>query len=218
MTGVHRFDGGWVFGAGGSFGSASDRPFDNLHTLNGEVNAFLRIPSQGANFWQVSVAYSPLAQIAFPVPGLAYVVHTERYSANIGLPLRIVYRGRPGWVFDVSYMLLTNVHARAIYQLQDTIWLHAGFDWTNEGYYLTDQVPQVTAQSGDNAQRFFYYEQRLTAGVRFLVTSHINVDLSSGYAFDRYYQRGSSLGDGSSLDRINVGAGPFVSGQVWLRW
>src|SRR5262249_49527698 len=108
LTGVHRFDNGWVLGLGGNFVSASERPFNTLHTLNGDVNAFLRVPSVRANYWQFSLAYSPLAQIPFPVPGLAYVVNTERYSANIGLPLRLVYRPCPGWVFDVSYMLVTN--------------------------------------------------------------------------------------------------------------
>jgi hypothetical protein len=218
LDGLYRLGNGWVVGGGGSFGSASDRPFANAHTLNGDVNAFLRLPSTGANFWQFSLAYSPLAQIPFPVPGVAYVVNTERYSANIGLPLRVVYRGCTGWVFDFSYMLLTNVHAHAIYQLTDAVWLHAGYDWTNEGYFLAEAVPPSSTLSADNTQRFFYYEQRLTAGVRFLAAPRINVDLSAGYAFDRDYQRGSGLGGGSGQDRLDVGPGAFLSAQVWLRW
>ena len=69
----------------------------------------------------------------------------------------------------------------------------------------------------DTFQRFFYYEKRLTAGVICPVTPRFGVDLSAGYAFDRYYLRGSAFG-GASSDRIDVGAGPFLAGAVRLRW
>jgi hypothetical protein len=218
LTGIYRFECGWVAGGGINFGSASDRPFADLDTLNVGFNVFLRVPSCEHNAWMFTLAYSPLSQLPFPVPGVAYVVNTERYSAYLGLPLRFVYRPRPDWTFDASYMLLTNVRAHVTYHPCDNIWLHGGFDWTNESYYLSDRSPLPFFQAGDNYQRFFYYEKRLSGGARFKVWRGVNFDLTAGYAFDRYYQRGKSVGGGDGIDRLDVGAGPFVSGQVQFRW
>ena len=41
----------------------------------------------------------------------------------------------------------------------------------------------------------------------------MNLDVSSGYVFDRYYFEGRSHSDNNS-NRINVGAGPFIGANL----
>jgi hypothetical protein len=223
LTGLHRFDNGWSAGGGVSFGSASDKPFDTINTLNVGLNAFLRIPVHEHDAWLLTLGYSPLGQLSFPVPGVAYSWNpSPQFSANIGLPARVVYRPTDQWVLEASYMLLTTVHARATYLPHGPDWtkgmrIYGAFDWSNESYYLSEPFPGNPDQSSSSFQRFFYYEKRLSAGVYFPVNKHLGFDLSTGYAFDRYYLRGKAFGN-NGLDHVDVGDGPFLSGQARLRW
>jgi hypothetical protein len=223
VNGLHRFDSGWSAGGGISFGSASDRPFDSFKTLNLGVNGFLRIPVRDQrDAWLFTLAYSPLGQLTFPVPGVAYNWNpSKQLTVNFGLPAQVYYRPTPDWIFEASYMLVTNVRARVSYRLNNADWLtaarlYAGYEWTNESYYLSSQFPQMPGDSSDSFQRFFYYEQRLAAGIYYPVNRNLAFDLSAGYAFDRYYIRGKSISSG--IDHVDVGAGAFISGQVRLRW
>ncbi|HEX4588500.1 MAG TPA: hypothetical protein VH120_01120, partial [Gemmataceae bacterium] len=110
---------------------------------------------------------------------------------------------------DFSYMLLTTVHAKATYRLLDWLCVYGGYNWINQGYHLS--------ADGDSTNRFFYYEQNLTTGARWTFTRHFAADLSSGYAFDRYYSEGRALGGGSG-QRVDIGSGPFLAGQLTVRW
>jgi hypothetical protein len=202
--------------AGGmiNVGSASDRPFANINTLNVSVMAFLRVPSGERDSWMFSVMYSPLGQLQFPLPGVAYSWNpTDEFSMNIGLPLSVRYRPTTDWTFEASYMLLTTVHTQATYRLCDRAWVYGGYDWTNEGYYLTD----AGQQAGNSTQRFRYYEMRLNSGFRYTLNPHCTFDLCGGYAFERTYEQGSALGL-SGTDRVRVEPGPYISGQVRLKW
>jgi hypothetical protein len=210
VIGAHRFDNGWTAGLGLSGGSASNRPFESGKELNANVSAFLRIPVREADAWNFTLAYSPLGQIAFPVPGVSYLWHpSDCFSANIGLPFALHWRPADDLSLDLSYMLLTTVHARATYRLTDAVRVYGGFNWLNQGYHLS--------ADGDTTNRFFYYEKNLTAGARWAITRHVSFDVASGYAFDRYYSEGRALGGGSGR-RVDIESGPFVSGQVGVRW
>lgn len=210
VTAAHQFDNGWIAGLGLSGGSASNRPFESSKELNANVNAFLRIPVRESDAWNFTLAYSPLGQIAFPVPGVSYFWHpSDCFSANIGLPFSLHWRPMDDLSLDFSYMLLTTVHARATYRLADSFRVYGGFNWINQGYHLS--------ADGDSTDRFFYYEKNLTAGARWIITQHISFDLASGYAFDRYYSEGRAIGGGSG-QRVDIESGPFLSGQVGVRW
>jgi hypothetical protein len=210
LTGAHRFDNGWTAGLSVSGGSASNRPFESGKDLNANVAAFLRVPSGEANAWTFSLAYSPLGQIAFPIPGVAYFWHpSDTFSANIGLPFQLHWRPTRDLTFDLSYVLLTTVHARASYRLTNALRLYTSFNWINQGFHLD--------ADGNSTNRFFYYEKNLTGGIRWALTPHALFDLSGGYAFDRYYSQGRAIGGGSG-DRLDVSSGPFLSGQFGLRW
>jgi hypothetical protein len=210
VTGAHQFDNGWIAGLGLSGGSASNRPFESGKELNANVNSFLRIPVRETDAWNFTLAYSPLGQIAFPVPGVSYFWHpSDCFSANIGLPFSLHWRPLDDLSLDFSYMLLTTVHARATYRLTDSFYLYGGFNWINQGYHLS--------ADGDSTNHFFYYEKNVTAGGRWIITRHVSFDITSGYAFDRYYSEGRALGRGSG-QRVDIEAGPFLSGQFGVRW
>jgi hypothetical protein len=207
---THRFENGWVASGMLSVGSASDKPFHSINEMTVGVNAMLRIPSGEHNAWLFTLSYSPTGQLAFPVPGVAYFWQpSDQLFATIGLPLRIVYRPLDDLVFDVSYMLLTTVHAGAIYRLAPPLYLHAAFDWQNESYFLADRA--------DTQSRLFYYDKTLSAGVRYIINHHAALDLTGGYVFDRYYFEGRQLSD-SHFNRIDVGDGPYLSFQAQFRW
>jgi hypothetical protein len=206
----HLFDNGWIGGGTVSVGSASDKPFDSIKEMTAGVNAFLRVPQGEHNAWLFSLAYSSNSQLPIPIPGVAYVwVPNDRFRANIGLPFLVSYRPLDDVTLDFSYMLLTNIHARATYCIRPFLRVYAGYDWQNEGYLLADRANENDI--------FFYYDQRLTTGVQYLFNRHASIDLSGGYVFDRFYFQGRSLSD-SHQDRIDVGNGPFISLQSQIRW
>src|SRR5262249_35195245 len=162
------------------------------------------------NAWLFTLSYSPTGQLTIPVPGVAYVWQpSDSFRANIGLPFQVLWRPADDLTLDFSYMLLTTVHARATYRVAAPLRLYAGFDWASEGYLLADR-PDVN-------DRFYYYDKRLTVGVRYDLTRHVGLDLSGGYSFDRFYFEGQH-NSSSGHDRIDVGDTGFVSLQLQARW
>jgi hypothetical protein len=217
LSGYYRFDNGWTAGGGVHFGSASDHPFSTFNTLNVGVNSFLRVPWGEHDAWLFSLAYSPLGQLPFPIPGVAYSWNpSPSFSANLGVPLGVVYRPSSEWTLEATYMLLTRVHARATYRPCAGLSFYGGYDWTNYGWFLSNEARTLQGSSDQTPNRFLYYEQRLTCGVRYRLTPSWTFDFSGGYAFDRYYTQGNLLR--SSGDHLNIGDGPFLSGQVHFRW
>jgi hypothetical protein len=206
----HLFDNGWVGGVGVSVGSASDKPFHGIDEMTLGVHTFLRIPSGEHNAWLFSLAYSPTSELHIPIPGVAYIWQpSEQFRMNIGLPFQLWYRPIDDLTLDFSYMLLRTVHAKATYRLLPDVFVHGGFDWSNESFFLADRE--------DRNDRFFSYDKRLSGGVLFRLTPKASLDLSGGYVFDRFYFEGQNYSD-RNRDRIDVGNGPFVSGQFLLRW
>ncbi len=210
MTYRHLFDNGWIAGGSLSVGSASDRPFHSINEMTAGVSAFLRVPSGERNAWLFSMSYSPTGQVSFPIPMVAYVWQPSDYlRVNAGLPLQVMYRPTEDLTLVASYMLLTNVHAQALYRVTRQLRLHAGYDWSNQGFFLADR-PDVN-------DRFFSYEQRLSAGVLYALTPRAAVDFSAGYVFGRFYAEGRS-GLGGSADRLDVGDGYFLALRLISRW
>jgi hypothetical protein len=206
----HLFDNAWIGGATLQFGSASDKPFHSIEEMFVGVSAFLRLPQGEHNAWLFSLHYSPLSELPFPVPGVAYIYQpSEYFRANIGLPLQLMYRPIDELTFDFSYMLLTNIHARATYRLAPRIRIYAGYDWNNESYFLADRT-------NDN-DRLFYFDQRLTAGVLFPIAPYASIDLSGGFSFDRFYFEGQHFSD-RNHNRIDVGDAPFLALRFQARW
>jgi hypothetical protein len=204
------FDNGWIAGGGVSFGSASDKPFHSIHEMTAGVNAFLRIPSGEHNAWLFTLSYSPTSELAFPIPGVAYLWQpSPDFRAFIGLPFSLMWRPIEDLTLDLSYMLVRTVHARATYRLCKPARVYVAFDWSNEAYFLADRP--------NENDRFFYYDKRLSAGVLLNLCPAAWVDLSAGYVFDRFYFEGRSYND-RNFDRIDVGNGPFLAVRLGVRF
>ena len=132
------------------------------------------------------------------------------FQATIGFPMAsVVYRPMDDLTLQLSYALLTTVHARAIYRVAPALRVYAAFDMDNESYFPADRL--------DSRDRLFYYDDRFTGGAQLVLGRHANLDLSGGYVFDRYYFEGRSFRD-RNFNRIDVGAGPFAGLQFNVHW
>jgi hypothetical protein len=206
----HLFENGWIAGANVSFGSASNEPFHSVNELTVGLNASLRIPQGEHNAWLFSLSYSPTGELSFPIPGVAYVwVPSDDFRMNVGLPFMVWYRPIEDLTLDVSYMLLTTVHARATYRVCQPLRVYAGFDTSNESWYL---VPRA-----DDKDRLFYYEKRVSVGAQTNIGHTFLLDVSTGYAFDRFFFEGHNYND-RHFNRVDVGDAPLLSLQAQLRW
>jgi hypothetical protein len=209
----HLFDNGWIGGANVSVGSASDQPFSTVNEMTAGVTAFLRVPQGEHNAWLFSLNYSTNSQVLnyVPIPGVAFFyAPAPWFQATIGFPFAdVTYRPRDDLTLQVSYALLTNIHARATYRLAPRWGVYGGFDWENENYFRAERT--------DDRARFFYYDKRLTAGVRFNLARGVSLDLHGGYVFDRFYFEGRQLSD-SDHNRVSVGDGPYGAFQLQIRY
>jgi hypothetical protein len=205
-----QLDDGWITGGGVSIGSASDHPFAGWRELNIGMNAMLRIPQGEHNAWIFTLAYSPLGELAFPVPGVAFSYNpSPQFHANIGLPLMVMWRPTDDWQFQASYMLLRTVHVKSQYRFARWLSGFAAYDWSNESYFLVD--------SPDSTDRFFIYDQRASLGLQTAFMQHFTASVSTGFIFDRYLFEGTSS-TSTSADRVYLGNGPFAGMNLGARW
>ena len=133
---------------------------------------------------------------------------SEQFHANIGVPFQITYRPTEQWLFEVSYLPIRTIHAKASYRF--TPWLSAfvGYDWAAEVYALRDRP--------DDDDRFFMYDQRAATGLETSLGQFVSIVVQGGYAFDRFSFEGSQW-DTTESNRINFGDGPFASLGISLR-
>jgi len=207
----HQFDNGWIAGVGGTFGSASDMPFHGLNELTAGGNAFLRVPSGDTNAWLFSLSYSTNSQLNFPLPGVAYLyAPSQSFQASLGLPFSVLWRPVDDLLLQATYVPLTNFSARATYRLMKGVRLYTGYTAENENYFRVGRT--------DPNDRFFYYDNRASAGTQFVFTQWLLLDFSGGYVFNRYFFEGQTLANANSTNRIDVGAGPFVGLHLQMRY
>ena len=98
---------------------------------------------------------------------------------------------------------------RANYKPFTPFRIFAGFEWLNQAWFRADRV-QLRDQT-------FYYEKQVFTGVGWMFTPQADLRINGGYGFDRYFvdNAGFSL---SGRNRVDVGAGPFVSAQFEFRY
>ncbi len=206
---LRQLSGDRMLGGGVSVGSASDHPFASIREMNVSMNAMYRIPSGERNAWMFMVLYSPTSEIQFPIPAVSYSYNpSDQFHANIGLPFMLSYKPNDRWSFVASYMLIHTIHVKAIYKIADRLNAFAGYDWSNEVYMLRDRIV--------DSDRFFLYDQRVTLGLDFPMTSWLSAELVGGYAFNRFSFSGSQW-DSVGTDRVDIDPGPFVSLGVSVR-
>ncbi len=204
------FDNGWTAGGGVSIGSASDHPFWSINEMNVSMNALLRVPQNEHDAWLFTLSYSPVSELNFPIPGVAYSYNpSPQFHANIGLPFQMIWRPNDDWRFEASYMLLRSVHVKAQYRLCSWLSTVAAYDWSNEEYELVDRP--------DLADRFFIYDQRVSLGLQAAAFRHWTASIAGGYIFDRFYSEGESPSPSNS-DAVRLDPGPFAALNVGARY
>ena len=201
LGGTRRFDNGWSLMANVTLGSASDRPFTGNTATVGLMTA-LRIPRGERNAWLFSLMYSNNSPLPFPIPGIAYAWSpSPQLFMMIGLPPSVVWRPTKKLVFEAMYMPPFRAHTRATYIISPTWRVSGGYDWENQTWFLANRAVL--------ADRFYYFDERVSVGVQHMLGPHWVFDISSGYVFNRYFYQSSSS-SGTQIDRVNVGAGPYV--------
>lgn len=209
----HAFENGNVGGFVVDVGSASDQPFKNGRDVLASGTGFLLIPQSDEGSWFVGVNVSTNSQVLYgiPIPGGGYFYHpNEEFQAIVGFPFSVFsWKPAKDWQLQYVYAFLTTMHARAVYQPTNDWQIFAGFDWTNENWNRSERVQEQ--------DHFFYYEKKLATGFLYWFAPHVGLELSGGYAFDRYFTEV----DGFQLKGINtvdVGSGPFLSVQMNVRF
>lgn len=212
VTYRHRFE-SWIAGGNLTVGSASDEPFASEDELIVRATGFLRVPSGERHAWFFTLNYSNHQDLfaGLPVPGLAYVyVPSERLQAIVGVPFTSVrFSPLEKTTLELTYAPIRRVRARATYQVFQPLRVYAGFDWDSEFH--------LRAGRGDDDDRLFYYEKRLTTGLRFDLR-HFGVEVAGGYAFDRFYFEGETYSDRRRENRIDVADGPFMTVRASARF
>jgi hypothetical protein len=207
---IRNFDNGWTGGLGATVLSASDEPFAEMSEVKVGATAFLRIPANDRDAWNFALLYSPLSELPYPLPAIAYQwVPSDNFRMNIGLPFRVMYRPHEDVTLDLSYTALRSVHAQATYRIVEPWRVYVAFDWESQAWFLHDRA--------DDDERLFYYNKRLSVGLQSTLLNAVLVDLSAGYLFDRFYFTGENFSD-RGHDRVDIGDGLFLSLQASLKW
>lgn len=205
---IHPLDNGWTTGGMVSIGSASDQPFASIREMNANLLAFLNVPTRERDAWNFSLFYSPLGQLTFPIPGIAYTwCPSEQFQMNIGLPFWLSYCPTDAISLDLSYLPLTNASAIVCWKPSELWTVYSGYQNHSQGYELADRV--------DPQERLFDFNQRLILGVRRALGAGFSLDCSAAYLFDRSYFRSDSF-FGDVAERLQVDPGAQL--MLKLQW
>jgi hypothetical protein len=210
----HKFANDWILGGAVTFGSASDEPFNSEDELVVHAAALLRVPSGPRNAWLYSISYASDVEIFhmrhIPIPGIAYFwAPSDSFRAVIGVPFTsLEYKPFETVTLEASYFPVRTVRARATWAIFRPLRVFIGFDADHDSYYL--------AHRGDKDDQLFYYEKRVTAGMRFDLR-HVGIEVTGGYAFDRFYFEGERYSERNE-NRFDVGDGTFVAVRLSTRW
>ncbi len=206
-----KLDNGWAAGLLGNFGSASDQPFHSTRELTLSAAGVLRIPAERErDAWLLGLYYSPVGEVNFPVPALAYDwTVSPSLRLLVGLPAGLTWTPTLDTTLILFYLPLLNISARITHRLTEKIAISGGYTYYTEAYFLEGRP--------DTRQRFFGFEQRLSAGLRYEVGPRVALEGFGGYAFGRHF--GSGQSQVSSLtDRVDIANGGFFGVAIRLRY
>lgn len=199
---------GWKVGGLFNFGSASDEPFHSVDELTLTSLGFVSVPARNRDAWNFSLFYSPTSQLAFPIPGIAYLWRpSDIFEAQIGLPAALTYAPSDSFSLRARYTPVTDVSVEARQSVTADWSLFARYQIVNETYFLADR--------SNREDRFFQFEQQLGSGVTRKLPYGFSLDLGVAYLFDRHFFQASDFDLGSD-DRIEVD--PTVSYWLQLIW
>jgi hypothetical protein len=210
----HKFPNEWILGASVTVGSASDEPFHSEDELVVGAAALLRVPSGPRNAWLYSLTYASNVEIFnqrhIPIPGIAYLwVPSDAFKAVIGFPfMSVEYKPFERLTLEAAYFPVRTARARATFVVFRPLRVFVGFDADHDSYFLADR--------GDKDDQLFYYEKRITGGMRFDLR-HVGIEVTGGYVFDRFYFEGERYSERNE-NRFNVDDGTFVAARLSFRW
>lgn len=209
----HRFQNGWIATANLTVGSPSDEPFHSWDEMSVTGTGVVRIPYRERHAWLVMVNYANNREFMphVPIPGAAFWFEpSPTFRAVIGIPLAAVeFRPTESFRADLQYFMVRTVRARARYRVSGPVEVYLGFEWRNQRYFLVDRR--------DEDDRLFYYEKRGLGGATITLSRMVRLDLSGGYAFDRFYFEGETWDDRRD-NRIDIEDGPFISARLGFRF
>ncbi|MFO0905053.1 MAG: hypothetical protein U0939_18755 [Pirellulales bacterium] len=205
---IKNWDSGAQSGAMIRVGSPSDQPYAAIRDVTVSFLAFLNVPHGERNAWEFSLFYSPTGQIVFPIPGIAYRWRpNDRFQAQIGLPASFTYRPTDDWTFRGAYLPINQVQLEARRRLGESWDAFARFDTVSEAFFQADRV--------ENQERTYFFDQRLSLGLRRRLFRGWSLEASAAYVFDRKIFDAESF----SRDRQNVmSLDPTVGGVVSVLW
>lgn len=208
----HRWDNGWTTGAVVSAGSASDKPFEQSDGLVASLALYTTFPTVEQDAWILGISYSPTSDFPYPLPIISYYWKpNEDLEVNIGLPFFLKWRFAEEWTAEALYIPIRTVSARVTWQPCEVpeMRFYGAFNWANQSHFLSNRL--------DEDDRFYGFEKRLAGGVQFDLIWQLRLDISAGYAFDRFYFQGKQYSD-RNRDRVNVGSGAFGALQLRLQF
>jgi hypothetical protein len=203
----------WLAGMNLTVGSPSDRPFHSADEWSVQAAGFLKVPHGEHGAWVFLLQYANQREFLphVPLPGIAYSWRpSDRLHTIVGLPFASV-RWKPADAVTLSgsYFIPRTVHLKAAWQCAPGTDLYLGFDWDHQTYFRAGRP--------DDDDRFFYYEKRVALGVRRELGRNVWVDVTGGYAFDRFFFEGEDY-DERGDNRVDVADGPFAGVRVGLRF
>ena len=171
------------------------------------IFGFLEKPaSNQRDSWRYSIFYSPVGNVTFPIPGIAYMWNaSDTLNASIGIPFLINWKPIEDLTLSFAYVPVININARATYRLKNGLEFYGAFEWLEEAYFL--------AESTNRDDRFLAFEMDLIGGLRWEFRANAVLEFNSGYAFNRFYGRGDNIFS-NLQDEVNVNPGGFHWSQA----
>ncbi|MFC1782802.1 hypothetical protein ACFL02_04360 [Planctomycetota bacterium] len=196
-----------------SAGSPSDKPFDQADVIAVNVTGTLKHPARGNDTWLFFLNYATNREFLpnIPIPGFAYFWNPNpKLKALVGIPFASAeYEFTDDLSLKASYLIPRTIHTEVNFQLTDPVSLYSGFHWQNQRFFR--------AGRDDKDERLFYYEKKLSGGIRLNLNNNITLDIFSGYAFDRFFFEGEDYDD-RSKNRIAFRDGFFAGIQSVIRF
>jgi hypothetical protein len=188
------------WGASGSIGSSSDRPFGSFREASGMASAYYQKPSGERASWVFLLNYSNNRTFLnnIPLPGVAYITRSAdgRLNLAVGFPF-LFARWRPddSWTLSASALGFGNNYAlEAERRVAGPV----------SAYARVEREPLQWLRYGRSSatDRLTFDSSDVRAGAR-AALGPASLDASVGRAFDRRFSEGRDIGrSGSSLTRL----------------
>ena len=187
----HRMSEDNFWSASLSYGSASDRPFQNGRDGTISFNYLQKFNSEWFGIINYSNNRSFLNNI--PLPGFFYVNELGREKALIlGFP--IIYWMRPirkHMSFRYFGILPWTHRFKLLYTKWGLIMPYLGYEQAPQSYFRHDR--------DSRRDRIFWFEKKVMLGVEGKLKEQIRFDLSTGLAFDRQLYEARNFSDNKNF-------------------